>query len=1151
MASSRSTSRRRIDIAKPLPRTEVKALMLDPSLAEIKELGSRVATLTRTVQQNLGQVIMRARFLGIIVPDRVIELQTRRVYQSHSLSTPSHQNATVSRIIHETTLPVLHLVFVMLPARYILVCRRVCKQFDSTIASKIHWRSRTALTFRDLNAHFERNTTRIFADKYLPRMINVRTVELAFGTFNTASLGPCALLQSLTLRNCFPHIILGEAVYLMSPSYVADTNLYDLNTTNLEQDWKKSMTRYVKQACPHLHELGRLRVEASLLPPYKMAGPSRDGQVISKLFLGWVSSVMELAKTSLHTFEWQLELVEKETSLDVWELRMQNIKSETEYLQSPNSLPVYESEYKETVINFNPLRWDNVRLLVVSSLLNDIALPPSLHNLVLNNGYEQYHYSYGTSPVLLRIPAQCPNLESLSIYQVSVDYQDLKTTLQKLPGLKTFNTDIQLSVFDEEKFGTIDFNTSNPLLENCSWSLPPFVVRDNAQDILLHAHLKRFVMWRWTHDVPHIEKLRQAISKPLLIEFRIKRGGNYNSHLSQLLLPLLDTRLLQILECFSNDINFGPDILALFKYPELTHMVMCGTGSFDFSNIGQNTFPKLTHYYQEASDKAYGTADINKWSRRRIDALGSTLLHYIKAVPTLAYVTLDMTFRDGHAKDDFDMAARPPLLAVLQEMATYFKENSNLLEFALVYFTDGRWPMWIQFVRFATGREFEIRHHVHGVVPQIWPFQYTSSTDPLCETLLHTYETKEQSRLEYDQSVQDDKDDDADVGDVKHGSSHSGNLRARSVHDIGIVPVALGHVTVPGDTMIYNGDTTNYIQVLPNEIFIIRLTSNPSTGYEWRRPRKYKKHVKLPLVTAGLTYLDKEYYTISYDKRPIPAGTGGYDYWAFQADDIRDYKSCRVHLEYSRDWEPDAIETRTFTVIVAAQVASNKTDTTTLPRTSSLPTIHRGKVVSVQHTDRHWIVTLVDENGQEDRIQDYRIAEIHQLSNSASKNQTLSKSNSRLKSKKDNGSIIELAESRQGRVSGALFQNAQVSTDLKRLKPGDQVDIVERTFPDTESFSTMEQGKAVTRTRSWSIQDLVNEHTVQGPSHLARKSSGKSGPSHSRSNGHSSASRDKVGYVMHEFKNHELHSGSHNGPIVKSRAQAIAIALSYKRRGIR
>lgn len=40
----------------------------------------------------------------------------------------------------------------------------------------------------------------------------------------------------------------------------------------------------------------------------------------------------------------------------------------------------------------------------------------------------------------------------------------------------------------------------------------------------------------------------------------------------------------------------------------------------------------------------------------------------------------------------------------------------------------------------------------------------------------------------------------------------------------------------------------------------------------------------------------------------------------------------------------------------------------------------------------------------------------------------------------------------------------------------------------------------------------------------------------------------KFGVVMNEYKHHHLHSGSKNGPIVKSRAQAQAIAASEQRR---
>jgi len=38
--------------------------------------------------------------------------------------------------------------------------------------------------------------------------------------------------------------------------------------------------------------------------------------------------------------------------------------------------------------------------------------------------------------------------------------------------------------------------------------------------------------------------------------------------------------------------------------------------------------------------------------------------------------------------------------------------------------------------------------------------------------------------------------------------------------------------------------------------------------------------------------------------------------------------------------------------------------------------------------------------------------------------------------------------------------------------------------------------------------------------------------------------KKKIKKVMHEFKEHKLHSGSKKGPVVKSKKQAIAVALS-------
>ena len=45
--------------------------------------------------------------------------------------------------------------------------------------------------------------------------------------------------------------------------------------------------------------------------------------------------------------------------------------------------------------------------------------------------------------------------------------------------------------------------------------------------------------------------------------------------------------------------------------------------------------------------------------------------------------------------------------------------------------------------------------------------------------------------------------------------------------------------------------------------------------------------------------------------------------------------------------------------------------------------------------------------------------------------------------------------------------------------------------------------------------------------------------------------REKIRQVLHEYKHGELRSGSKRGPRVKSRAQAVAIALNQARKGRR
>lgn len=43
--------------------------------------------------------------------------------------------------------------------------------------------------------------------------------------------------------------------------------------------------------------------------------------------------------------------------------------------------------------------------------------------------------------------------------------------------------------------------------------------------------------------------------------------------------------------------------------------------------------------------------------------------------------------------------------------------------------------------------------------------------------------------------------------------------------------------------------------------------------------------------------------------------------------------------------------------------------------------------------------------------------------------------------------------------------------------------------------------------------------------------------------------KNKMHKVLHEYKEGELHSGSKKGPLVKSRRQALAIAMNEARKG--
>lgn len=75
---------------------------------------------------------------------------------------------------------------------------------------------------------------------------------------------------------------------------------------------------------------------------------------------------------------------------------------------------------------------------------------------------------------------------------------------------------------------------------------------------------------------------------------------------------------------------------------------------------------------------------------------------------------------------------------------------------------------------------------------------------------------------------------------------------------------------------------------------------------------------------------------------------------------------------------------------------------------------------------------------------------------------------------------------------------------------------------------------------------VIKKRSTTAKKNTAKKSSPKRASTQKAST--STAGKRKVKKVMHEYKHGELHSGSKSGPAVKSRKQAVAIALSEARK---
>ncbi len=70
-----------------------------------------------------------------------------------------------------------------------------------------------------------------------------------------------------------------------------------------------------------------------------------------------------------------------------------------------------------------------------------------------------------------------------------------------------------------------------------------------------------------------------------------------------------------------------------------------------------------------------------------------------------------------------------------------------------------------------------------------------------------------------------------------------------------------------------------------------------------------------------------------------------------------------------------------------------------------------------------------------------------------------------------------------------------------------------------------------------------------GPGYKPTQGGWRTKSNHTDEHGRKSPAKSKIAKVMREYKGGKLHSGSKHGPKVKSRSQAVAIAMSENRRG--
>ncbi|GAB2638909.1 protease inhibitor I42 family protein [Nocardia goodfellowii] len=129
------------------------------------------------------------------------------------------------------------------------------------------------------------------------------------------------------------------------------------------------------------------------------------------------------------------------------------------------------------------------------------------------------------------------------------------------------------------------------------------------------------------------------------------------------------------------------------------------------------------------------------------------------------------------------------------------------------------------------------------------------------------------------------------------GDEHAGHTSTPPVTSGGSeTPVPQG-----GAVTVTNADNGQERKLNTGQRLVVRLPSNPSTGYGWQVTGLDQNVVK----QAG----DREYVS----DQPVMPGTPGTEVWTFTGDAAG---STQLKMEYKRPWEQGVEPAETFTVVL-------------------------------------------------------------------------------------------------------------------------------------------------------------------------------------------------------------------------------------------